>query len=157
MSACGGKARDHPDVVGHSRREQVRQEREFILGRFVQPAAQQRVAGLQHPVERAAPPALGGLDILGIGAGCRERVWAGAAIFEQRRFGGTKSPAEQATLVDRMKRVDEHLGATDRNPSRNATLAESGHDVGFGGAGKARLGQPCRQCVEGGFVHCAII
>jgi hypothetical protein len=51
----------------------------------------------------------------------------------------------------------KHLGATQRNSSRNATIAESGHDVGFGGTGKARLGQPCRQCVEGGFVHSDII
>jgi hypothetical protein len=52
---------------------------------------------------RAAPPAVGCLDILGIGAGGGERVWAGAAIFEQRRFGGAIAPAEQTAIVDRME------------------------------------------------------
>jgi hypothetical protein len=57
-------------------------------------AAQQRVASLQHGVERTAPPALGGLNILRIGAGCREPLRASPAIFEQGRIGGSVAPAE---------------------------------------------------------------
>ena len=34
-----------------------------------------------------------------------------------------------------------------------ATIAESGHDVGFGGAVESCLGEPCRQRDEGGLVH----
>ncbi len=67
------------------------------------------------------------------------------------------SPAEQAALVHGMERVDEHLGAIQRKSSRDASLAESEHDVGFGRAGQARLGQPFRQFGEGGFVHMGII
>jgi hypothetical protein len=67
------------------------------------------------------------------------------------------SPAEQAAFVHGMERVDEHLGATQRKSGRDATLAESGHDGGFGSARQARLGQPFRQFGEEGFVHSEII
>jgi hypothetical protein len=44
--------------------------------------------------------------------------------------------------MDRMQRVYEHESATKRNSSRDETLAESSHDVGFRRAGQASLGQP---------------
>jgi hypothetical protein len=80
-----------------------------------------KTAGLQHLVVSTAPPQFSDLDILRTGARRGERVWAGAAIVEQRRFVRTKTPAIQATFVDRMKRVDEHLAATpaEVQPRRN--------------------------------------
>ena len=42
-----------------------------------------------------------------------------------------------------MERVDKHVGATKRNPSRDATVAEPGENVSFRSAGQAGLGQPC--------------
>ena len=59
--------------------------------------------------------------------------------------------------------VRETVGArhplvrTDRQTGRDASLAESGHDGGFGSTGQARLGQPFRQFDEEGFVHMGII
>jgi len=52
-----------------------------------------------------------------------------------------------------MQRIHKNLGASERQPGRDATLAESGHDVGFGRAGETRLGQPRGQVDEGGLVH----
>ena len=34
-------------------------------------------------------------------------------------------------LVDRMERVDKHVGATKRNPSRDATVTDPGDNVSF--------------------------
>jgi len=79
---------------------------ELVPGRGVEASAQKAVAGLQHLVEWAAPPALGRLDILGLGARRSERIGAGAAIFDQRRLGGAMAPANQATLVDGVQRVN---------------------------------------------------
>ncbi len=93
----------------------------------------------------------------GIRAGRGERVGAGAAIFEHGGFGGPMAPAEQPAFVDRMQRVDEDLGAAQRQTGRDTALAQSRDDFGFGHAGEPRLGQPCRQCGEGGLVHGAII
>ena len=56
-----------------------------------------------------------------------------------------------------MQRVDEHESASNRKSSRDATVAESDDDLDFRRAGKASLGQPCRQFVEKGFVHVATI
>ena len=47
---------------------------------------------------RAASPAFGSLHITRIEPGRRERVRAGAAIFEQRSFGPTVPPAKQPAL-----------------------------------------------------------
>src|SRR5262249_11386544 len=96
-----------------------------------QASAQKRVAGLQHPVVRAVAPALGHLDILGPGARRSERVRAGAAVFQQRRLAGAIAPAKQATLVDRMQRVDKQERASKRKSRRDATVAEARNDVGF--------------------------
>src|SRR5262249_29720050 len=115
---------------------------QLVLGGGVEAAAQNRVAGLQHLVVWAVPPALGRLHIPGLGARRSERVRAGAAIFEQRRLGGTIAPAKQAALVDRMQRVNKHESASKRKSSRDATVAESRHDVGFRRTGQASLGQP---------------
>src|SRR5262249_10296587 len=52
---------------------------------------------------------------------------------------------------------DKHERTSKRKSGRDATLAESGHDVGFRRAGQASLGQPFRQFGEGGFVHTATI
>jgi hypothetical protein len=56
-----------------------------------------------------------------------------------------------------MERVDKHVGATKRNPSRDATVAEHRNDVSFRGAGQAGLGHPGGQFAEEGFIHVAII
>ena len=52
-----------------------------------------------------------------------------------------------------MERVDKHVGAVYWKSSCDATIAESGHDVGFGGAVEPCRGEPCRQRDEGGCVH----
>ena len=67
------------------------------------------------------------------------------------------SPPEQASLVHRMQRVDEHMRAAERQSGRDAAVAESGHDVGFGRAGEPGLDEPARQIGERSFVHCPII
>ena len=90
----------------------------------------------------------------GMGARGRERVHAGAAIFEQRQLGWAIAPAKQAALVDGMQRVDKHESASKRKSSRDATVAESRHDLDFRRACKASLGQPCRQFVEKGLRSC---
>ena len=56
-----------------------------------------------------------------------------------------------------MERVDKHVRAVKRNPSCDATIAESRDNVSFGSAGKAGFGQPSRQFAEELFIHDAII
>jgi hypothetical protein len=56
-----------------------------------------------------------------------------------------------------MQRVNEHESASNRKSSRDATVAESRHDLDFRRAGKASLGQPGWQFVEKGSVHVATI
>ena len=84
-----------------------------------------------------ASPALRSLQILRIGAGRDERVWAGAAIFEHGSFGRIKPPAKQLTLVDGMKRVDKHHASSEWKSSRDTPVAESRHDGSFGSASQA--------------------
>jgi hypothetical protein len=77
------------------------------------------------------------------GTGRVEALQASATIFLHGGFVRTKAPAEQAAFVDRMERVDKRKRATERNPGRDATVAEAGDNVGFRHAGQAGLGQPC--------------
>jgi hypothetical protein len=67
--------------------------------------------------------------------------WYGHSRGGEIRLG--QAPAKQATLVDGMQRVDKHLSATQRKSSRDATVANSRHDVGFRSACQTSLGQPC--------------
>ena len=59
--------------------------------------------------------------------------------------------------MDRMERVDKHVGAAKRNSGRDTTLAETKDDVGFGNAGQTGLSEPCRQFGKERFIHPAII
>ncbi len=167
-----GKAGDDRDVVGHPRCAPVRQHRELVFGAGIHTPAQQRVAGLQHVVERAAPPGIGRLYIQrnakpdafindrvrtprGSGkvagplhevtdaTGRVDALQACATIFVHSGFVRAVAPAEQAAFVDRMERVDKHVGATKRNPGRDATVAEPGDNASLRRAGQAGLGQPC--------------
>ena len=54
------------------------------------------------------------------------------------------APAKQSALMNRMKRVDEDVGAATRDTGREAAVAEHGNDVRFRSAGEAGLSQPCR-------------
>jgi hypothetical protein len=56
-----------------------------------------------------------------------------------------------------MQRVDKQERASKRKSRRDATVAETGHDVGFRRASQAGLGQPRGQIGEEGFVHTATI
>jgi hypothetical protein len=49
------------------------------------------------------------------------------------------------------------MRAVKRNPGCDATIAESGDNVGFGSASKAGFGQPSRQFAEELFIHSATI
>src|SRR5262249_53109027 len=144
-------------VVGHTGCQPVRQHRELVFSVAIQPAAQQRRAGLQHVVEGATPPDIGRLHIQRYGTGPVEAFQARATVFVHRGFVRTIAPAEQAAFVDRMERVDKDVGATKRNPSRDATIAERRNDVSFRSAGQAGSGQPCRQFGEEIFIHAMII
>ena len=81
---------------------------------------------------------------------------AGAAVLVYRGFVRI-APAERAPFVDWMERVDKHVGATQRYPDRDATIAEPSDNVSFGSASKARFGQPSRQFAEEPFIHGATI
>ena len=70
---------------------------------------------------------------------------------------GAESPPEQAAFVDQMERIDDHLGARQRNSRGDAALAQSRQDFQFRNAGEAGLGQPNAQLGEEGFVHIAIM
>jgi hypothetical protein len=104
-----------------------------------------------------ASPPLRSLQILRIGAGRGEPVWAGAAIFEQGSFGRTKPSAKQMTLVDGMKRVDKHHAPSEWKSSRDTTAAKLRDNVSFGNADEAGLGHPCRQFAKELFIHVATI
>jgi len=52
-----------------------------------------------------------------------------------------------------MQRVDKQVGATERNPSLDATVAEPGENVSFSSAGQTGLGQPCGRFAEEFFIH----
>jgi len=45
--------------------------------------------------------------------------------------------------MDWVERVDKQVGATKRNPSRDATVAEPRDNVSFRSAGQASLSEPC--------------
>jgi hypothetical protein len=44
--------------------------------------------------------------------------------------------------MDRVEGVDENVGAGERQPGADAAVAKSRHDLGFGHAGEAGLGEP---------------
>src|SRR5215470_9273198 len=56
-----------------------------------------------------------------------------------------------------MKRVDCRRHASQRESGRDATVAESRHNIGLGCAGQTSLRQPSRQLGEEGFIHARII
>jgi hypothetical protein len=86
------------------------------------------------------------------GARCIRPLEAGAAVLVHRGFVRI-APAEQAPFVDWVERVDKHVGATQRNPGRDATIAEPSDNVSFGSASKAGFGQPSWQFAEEPFIH----
>src|SRR6185295_14121673 len=76
-----------------------------------------------------------------------------AAIFDHAGFIWTVAPAEQPAFVNRIERVDERMGAAQRNAGRDATVAKHAKDIGLGRAREARLRQPCRQVGKEAFIH----
>src|SRR5262249_6636676 len=63
-----------------------------------------------------------------------EACQASATIFMHQGFVSI-APTKQPSFVNRMNRVDRYMGATKRNPSRDATVAEHRNDVSFRSAG----------------------
>ena len=59
--------------------------------------------------------------------------------------------------MDWVERVDKHVGATKRNPGRDASVAEPNDNVSFGSPGKAGFGQPRRQFAEEPLIHSVTI
>jgi hypothetical protein len=127
-----------------------------VNGVGAESAAQQRGSRFQHAIEGASPPDLGCLSIQRYGARCIRPLEAGAAVLVHRGFVRI-ALAEQAPFVDWMERVDKHVGATKRNPSRDASVAEPSDNVSFGGPSKAGFGQPRRQFVEEPLIHSVTI
>jgi hypothetical protein len=69
--------------------------------------------------------------------------------MRQLRLGSSDHIREEATpsghgpsgidsLINRMERINEQVGAAKRQSSADATLAESRYDIGFGGARRAQ-------------------
>jgi len=72
------------------------------------------------------------------------RVLGRAAVFDD--FANPIGlPPEHPSLVDRVQRIDEHLGACNRQPRGNSPFAEAAQEVEFGHTGKARLDHPSRR------------
>ena len=44
-------------------------------------------------------------------------------------------PPEQPALVDRVQRINKYYDASKRQSGRDATIAEAGHNIGFGSPG----------------------
>jgi hypothetical protein len=52
-----------------------------------------------------------------------------------------------------VQRVDKHVSATQRNPGRDALIAEVCHNFSFRSARESSFGQPWRQFAEKLFIH----
>jgi hypothetical protein len=123
--AVGLEAVDHDHVLGLPLRARLLDQGERVRVGADEVAAQDRVAGLEQVVERALPPA-------GLGLG----VLAGAAVLDDEALVGRVAvPAEDAALVDRVQRVDEHEATREREAGGHHPLAEAPQQVGLGRAG----------------------
>ena len=67
------------------------------------------------------------------------------------------SPTDQTAFVHRVKRIDEHLRAADRQAGGNGALAKPSHQRGLRLTAKAGLGEPRVQCVDAVLVHTRIV
>src|SRR4029453_10570618 len=77
----------------------------------------------------------------------------GAAVFGECRFLLGARPAEDATFVNRMQRVDEHEGARQWQTASHFSLTKTGEDCGFPLPRQPRLGDPCGKFRKVRIVH----
>ena len=136
-------------------------ENSSMVSAGLQAAAQQRRRiGLQHLVERAAPPDIARLLIqYKAGSEASTRcTWCGH-IFVHGGFVGTKAPAEQAAFVHRMQRIDERVRAAEAaSRPRGSGRQKPRENIGVRALpARTGLGQPCRQFAKELFIHAAII
>ncbi len=78
-----------------------------------------------------------------------------AAKFAERRFFFSARPAERAAFVDRVKRVDQHDGAGQRNSQRHLTFANACEHRRFRLPGHPRLRDPQGQLRQLRVIHTA--
>ena len=101
-------------VIGHPVGAQIGKDGELGLRLGGQVAPEQRLAGLLEPVEGAAlPPA---------------QIVVASAVFGEGRFLLCARPAEGAAFVNRVKRVDEHERAGQRQTASHFALTKTGKD-----------------------------
>ena len=95
--------------------------------------------GLPHVVEDAAPPRV------------RALAFDGAAVFDDRHvLPAVVVPAERATLVDGVQRVNDDQRAGHRNPRLAAAVAEALEQLRFGRARQAARHHPGRDRLHRG-------
>ena len=82
---------------------------------------------------------------------------AGAAVFLHDGLRRIVPPTDQPPFVYRVKRIDEHLRAADRQAGGDGAFAKAAHQRIFGFAAQARLGEPRGQRVDVVLVHTRIV
>src|SRR5579875_1583843 len=93
-------------------------------------------------VKRAAPPILGGLALVG------------APVFEQAVLrDAVVAPANGASLVHRVERVDQRDGAGEAQPRSRRLRAEPVQQLGFRNAPQALPDQPGRDPLDSTVAH----
>src|SRR5437660_10055025 len=105
-------------------------------------AAQLFLAALKQEIERTALPAFRGLALV-----------AAAVIAHRLLFGAVAAPAEEAALMHRMQRVDEHQGAVDRQTDGRALLAERPQQIGLSSAFQAAADDSVGYAVDVGGIN----
>ena len=150
-NAFGREAVDHGDVFGHARCPVLPQDGELSFALCGHAAPQQALPGLQHAKERTCAPACGHLGLLAAGGEVYVRDTfrqTGAAVFLHDGLRRVVPPTDHAAFVYRVKRIDKHQRAADRQAGGNGPLAEPVHQRSFRLAAQTRPGQPRVQCID---------